>query len=160
MIALSPSIDALIRSEGERAYPYECCGLVLGESAGPDGETRRITRAVSLDNTREGEARRRRFVIEPADFLRAEREALAAGLEVLGIYHSHPDHPAVPSDYDLSHALPFYSYIIVSVGEGRADELTSWRLADDRGRFAPEPVELTVPEGGQDPPVAGPPGEH
>jgi proteasome lid subunit RPN8/RPN11 len=140
MIELSDSIDALIRAEAERAYPYECCGLVLGERGCPDGEPRRISGAVALDNAREGEARRRRFVIGPEDFLRAEREALASGLEVLGIYHSHPDHPSEPSGYDLSHALPFYSYLIVSVGGGRAGELTSWRLEADRASFAPERV--------------------
>ncbi|MDR1081117.1 MAG: M67 family metallopeptidase [Deltaproteobacteria bacterium] len=146
MIELSASVDALIRREAEMAYPYECCGLVLGELAGPDGGLRRISGAVALDNTREGEARRRRFVIEPADFLRAEREALASGLEVLGIYHSHPDHPAVPSGYDLSRALPFYSYLIVSVGEGVSGDLTSWRLEDDRGSFAPERIARPEPE--------------
>jgi proteasome lid subunit RPN8/RPN11 len=143
LISLPGVIEAGVRAEGERAYPYECCGLVLGTLEGPEGNARLAARLAPVDNSREGEARRRRFVIGPLDFLRAEREAAAAGLEVIGVYHSHPDHPAVPSDYDLSHALPFYSYLIVSVARGRSGDITSWRLSADRGAFTPEPMELT-----------------
>ncbi|MDR1039064.1 MAG: M67 family metallopeptidase [Deltaproteobacteria bacterium] len=145
MIRLTRDIEDAVRTEGEMAYPHECCGLILGSQDDPDGTSRRAFRALPIDNSREGEARRRRFEIRPGDFVRAEREALAAGVEVIGIYHSHPDHPAVPSDYDLSHALPFYSYLIVSVEQGKAGEITSWRLAADRGTFVPESVETGGP---------------
>ncbi|MDR2612202.1 MAG: M67 family metallopeptidase [Deltaproteobacteria bacterium] len=146
MIILPADMDALIRSEGERAYPYECCGLILGPLPGPSGggpgDVRRAARLVPLENAREGEKRRRRFHIDPLDFLRAEREAVSAGLEILGVYHSHPDHPARPSDHDLRQALPFYSYVIVAVEKGRARELTSWRLSADRATFGEEGVEI------------------
>jgi proteasome lid subunit RPN8/RPN11 len=91
-----------------------------------------------INNTRQGEDKRRRFVITAQDFMLGEREAISQGLEVLGIYHSHPDHPAYPSQYDLDHALPFYSYLIVAVEQGRACELNSYRLKDDRSSFTQE----------------------
>jgi proteasome lid subunit RPN8/RPN11 len=170
VISLPADIEAGVRAEGERSYPYECCGLILGTLGGPEGLSgargqagpapqapsvpaaappdpesapRLAARLVPASNSREGEARRRRFSIEPRDFLHAEREALASGLEVLGVYHSHPDHPAAPSEHDLSQALPFYSYVIVSVRGGKSRELTSWRLSPDRGSFAEEEVGLS-----------------
>ncbi|MDR1314458.1 MAG: M67 family metallopeptidase [Deltaproteobacteria bacterium] len=142
MISLFRDAEALVRSEAEAAYPYECCGLVMGVLDGQDGDLRKGSALVVVANAREGDARRRRFSIGPEDFLRAEREAARLGLDVIGVYHSHPDHPAVPSEYDLSHALPFYSYVIVSVEGGRAGDMTSWRLAPDRSSFAPEPLEV------------------
>jgi proteasome lid subunit RPN8/RPN11 len=135
MIILSKELARTVLDEGGRLYPYECCGLVLGEDK---GGLRLAKAALIVNNSREGEDKRRRFVIEPEDFLKAEREAAGLGLEVVGIYHSHPDHPAVPSQYDLDHALPFYSYLIVSVEKGSPVDLASWLLKDDRSAFARE----------------------
>jgi proteasome lid subunit RPN8/RPN11 len=142
VISLSRKLADAVMREGEAAYPYECCGLVLGRLDANDG--REATSLLVVNNSREGEDKRRRFVIEPLDFLKAEREAAKKGLEVLGIYHSHPDHPALPSQYDLDHALPFYSYLIVSVAEGAAGDLFSYRLKDDRSELASERLELTA----------------
>ncbi|MDR2850923.1 MAG: M67 family metallopeptidase, partial [Desulfovibrio sp.] len=111
-----------IRLEGEKAYPGECCGFLLGvfEATGP----RHIVDILPMCNARETEAQHNRFLIAPVDFMRAERHARAAGLEIVGFYHSHPDHPALPSDYDREQALPFYCYIIVSVNKAKAEGLT------------------------------------
>jgi proteasome lid subunit RPN8/RPN11 len=135
LLKLAADLRELILAEGAKSYPYECCGLILGEDKGPD----RLGRsALIVNNSREGEDRRRRFVIEPEDFLKAEMEAQRRGEDVIGVYHSHPDHPAAPSQYDLDHALPYYSYVIVSVSRGVPGELTSWTLKADRSGFLSE----------------------
>jgi proteasome lid subunit RPN8/RPN11 len=138
MILLSEEARRVIRSEGERAYPNECCGFLIGKSDGAGART--VAEARPARNSREKEERYHRFVIEAEDFMRAEAYAGERGLDVLGFYHSHPDHPAEPSDYDRENALPFYSYIIVSVEGGAAANLTSWELSADRGGFANERV--------------------
>jgi proteasome lid subunit RPN8/RPN11 len=88
------------------------------------------------------ETERNRFLIHPLEQLRVEKDARARGLDVLGYYHSHPDHPARPSNYDREHAWPWYSYVIISVERGSPRDLTSWVLAEDRSAFAPEHVEM------------------
>ncbi|MDR1165303.1 MAG: M67 family metallopeptidase [Deltaproteobacteria bacterium] len=137
MIILPLRVESDIRGEARRAYPWECCGLIVGTSS---AGVRRAARIVPLNNAREGEERRRRFAIDPLDFARAEREAAREGLEVWGIYHSHPDHPAAPSARDLERALPFYSYVIVAARDGEDRELNSFLLASDRSRMEPEEV--------------------
>ena len=92
-------------------------------------------------NAIQEEGPRRRFLVRPSDYREAEKRASDAGGELLGFYHSHPDHPARPSQYDLDHAWPFFSYVIVSVREGVSEDMTSWRLREDRSAFDPE--ELT-----------------
>jgi proteasome lid subunit RPN8/RPN11 len=99
---------------------------------------RAVEEIFAVRNAREADARGRRFRMEPEDFLRAERGARKQGRDIVGFYHSHPDHQALPSAYDLDHALPFYSYIIVAVELGKAAELTSWELARDRSGFLQE----------------------
>jgi proteasome lid subunit RPN8/RPN11 len=131
-IALTPVVNDAIRRHGAAAYPHECCGALIGR----DG---RVTEAFALPNTTE-EGPRRRFLVRPADYRDAEQRASALGAELLGFYHSHPDHPAQPSQYDLDHAWPFFSYVIVSVRQGEAGDLTSWRLRDDRSAFDEETV--------------------
>jgi proteasome lid subunit RPN8/RPN11 len=123
-----------------RAYPEEGCGVLLGRDG---GEARVIERVLPFQNTR-SEERERRYLIAPEQLLSAEREAREAGLDVVGFFHSHPDHPAVPSAFDLEHAWPYYSYLIVSVERGKVADATSWRLAADRSGFEPEPIE-TMP---------------
>ena len=139
MIALHAEAEQRIRLEGERAFPNECCGFVLGL---PEGGEKRADVVVAVENGREAGERYHRFVISPEDFMRAEREARRQKRDILGIYHSHPDHPAKPSDYDREQALPCYSYLIVSVRGGRAEELTSWELADNRDQFLKEDIRI------------------
>ena len=134
-ISLTSAVDAAIRAHGRETFPHECCGAMLGK----DGV---VTEAFRLPNTTE-EGPRRRFLVRPDDYRNAEKRARETGLELLGFYHSHPDHPARPSQYDLDHAWPFFSYVIVSVMTGEDQLLTSWRLKDDRSAFDEEAVAIT-----------------
>lgn len=127
---------AAIARHGERAYPEECCGFLIGEI---DGDVKRVRELLPVANTREDSARQRRYLIPPEAVLAAERRADQAGLDVLGVYHSHPDHPATPSEFDREHALPWWSYVIVAVRHGVAREAQVWRLTET-GRFAIEPT--------------------
>lgn len=120
-----------------RAYPEEGCGALLGRD---EGERRLIERVAPFENRRE-DSRHNRYLIAPEQLLVVERDARAAGLDVLGFYHSHPDHPAMPSAFDLEHAWPYYSYLIVSVVNGRPADARAWRLVADRSRFEPEKLE-------------------
>ena len=129
-ITLTAGVDAAIRAHGRDTFPHECCGAMLGK----DGVVRE---AYALPNTTE-EGPRRRFLVRPDDYRNAEKRASEAGLDLLGFYHSHPDHPARPSQYDLDHAWPFFSYIIVSVRAGAPEDMTSWRLREDRSTFDQE----------------------
>ena len=136
-LRLGPAIAPQIHADLERVYPEEGCGVLLGRE---DGASRDVVKAVTFANQRE-DSRHNRYLISPEQFLAADRAARAEGLDVLGFYHSHPDHPARPSEFDREHAWPWYSYVIVSVAAGRAQVTTSWRLAEDRSRFEPEPLE-------------------
>ncbi|MDR3192910.1 MAG: M67 family metallopeptidase [Treponema sp.] len=137
MISLQAEVERQIRREGERAWPKECCGFLLGVF---EGGEKRADCILAVENGREAEEQYHRFVIAPEDFMEAEKEARLKKRDILGIYHSHPDHPARPSDYDREQALPFYSYIIVAVRGGRAAELTSWELTGNRDQFLEESV--------------------
>ncbi|MDR0759496.1 MAG: M67 family metallopeptidase [Treponema sp.] len=143
MIALTAQAEQGIREAGERAWPNECCGFVLGRL---EGGEKRADLILAVENAWEAGERYHRFVITPEDFMKAEREARLKSREILGIYHSHPDHPAAPSEYDREQALPFYSYLILSVRGGtaraRAAELTSWELTDNRDQFLEEKITL------------------
>jgi proteasome lid subunit RPN8/RPN11 len=139
MTRLSAGAAERIRAEGERLYPDECCGLLLGREDA-DG-TRVISEALPVTNAREAGERHHRFVIEADDFLRGELAARERGLGVVGIYHSHPDHPALPSEYDREHALPYYSYIIVAIENGRSAAMNSFVLDADRSGFSREVIE-------------------
>jgi proteasome lid subunit RPN8/RPN11 len=127
-----------IREHGVRDYPYECCGLLLGRF-GDDGKT--VHETYPISNAREETAKRNRFLITPEELMKGERYARSRDLEVVGFYHSHPDSPAVPSKYDLDHAWPTYSYIIVSTSEGQSGDLFSWEQEQDRSRFNEEKIE-------------------
>jgi proteasome lid subunit RPN8/RPN11 len=131
-LTLNAAVVASIRDHGRDTYPNECCGALLGR----DGV---VAETFALPNTTE-EGPRRRFLVRPSDYRAAEARATAGGHELLGFYHSHPDHPARPSQYDLDHAWPSFSYIIISVGDGEPGALTSWRLREDRSQFDPEDV--------------------
>ncbi len=131
-LELSEPIREAIRRHGQAAYPHECCGALIGRGA-------RVTEAVTLPNTTD-EGPRRRFLVSPADYRLAERLAAESDRELVGFYHSHPDHPARPSQHDLAHAWPFFAYVILSVRRGEPAELTAWRLRDDRSTFDAVPV--------------------
>src|SRR5919198_5222025 len=126
-LTITSAVDESIRRHGQETYPHECCGALVGR----DG---RVTDIVPLPNTTE-EGPRRRFLVRPSDYREAERKAAELGGELLGFYHSHPDHPAKPSQYDLDHAWPTFAYIIVSVMSGASDQMTVWHLKDDRSSF-------------------------
>jgi adenylyltransferase/sulfurtransferase len=126
-LTLQPAVVDAVNKHGAEAYPDECCGALIGRD-GLAYET------FALPNTTE-EGPRRRFLVRPQDYRDAERRAGELGAELLGFYHSHPDHPARPSQYDLDHAWPFFSYVIVSVREGVPGDMTSWRLREDRSAF-------------------------
>lgn len=126
-LTITSGVDAAIRIHGQETYPHECCGALVGR----DGF---VTAVVALPNTTD-EGPRRRFMVRPSDYQLAERRAAELGGELLGFYHSHPDHPARPSQYDLDHAWPTFAYIIVAVADGSATDMTVWYLLEDRSRF-------------------------
>jgi proteasome lid subunit RPN8/RPN11 len=138
MIQLDEGHRHEIAQHGERDYPYECCGLLLGSFE--NGGVKSIGEIYPISNAREEAAKRNRFLIRPEELLRGERYAEAKGLQVVGFYHSHPDHPAVPSQYDLEHAWPIYSYVVVAIKVGAAGDLRSWEMEPDRSRFSEEAV--------------------
>ncbi|HMD39439.1 MAG TPA: M67 family metallopeptidase [Candidatus Acidoferrum sp.] len=148
-IWISAELAQKIREHGVETYPYECCGALLGRDHGflaidPHVDVRKVPREIlslfPLVNRRD-DSPRNRFSVTAEDVLEAEKSARAQGFEVIGWYHSHPDHPARPSDYDRDHAWPWYSYIIVSVHSGVPKDMTSWRLKDDRSGFMEEKIE-------------------
>ena len=138
MITLEERHITEIRQHGERDYPFECCGLMLGRF---EKEGRKIViETYSISNARAEEAKRNRFLIRPEELMRGEKYAREQGLDVVGFYHSHPDDVAVPSQYDLEHAWPTYSYVVVAVDKGRAIDLRSWEMESDRSQFNEEQI--------------------
>lgn len=129
-VIVAGGIADAIRAHGEETYPHECCGALVGHV----GEVTSVEALVPLPNTTE-EGPRRRFLVRPSDYRLAEARAKELAGELVGFYHSHPDHPARPSQYDLDHAWPTFAYVIVSVQGGVAREMTVWFLADDRSAF-------------------------
>jgi proteasome lid subunit RPN8/RPN11 len=126
-----------IHAHGESAYPEEGAGLLLGEI---ENGTKRVTKILNLTNIREESARHNRYLLGPEDYAKGEEEADRLGLEVLGVFHSHPDHPNVPSEFDREWAWPWFSYLITSVQSQIAMESRSWRLTEDRSGFKEERV--------------------
>ncbi|HUJ73174.1 MAG TPA: M67 family metallopeptidase [Verrucomicrobiae bacterium] len=118
----------------EAGYPNDACGVMLGK----DGV---ITEIIRADNQRTDSARNR-YLIDPLVYMKIEHDADKRALQVLGIYHSHPEVPAHPSQFDLDNAWPNFSYLIVSVAKRKAVESNSWRLRNDRSGFDREPVEI------------------
>ena len=136
MLLLAKQLEQEIRDHSARDYPHECCGAMLGIDTGAGRQVRSLFPLVN----RRDDSPRNRFSITPEDFRAAERAAAERGLDLIGWYHSHPDHPARPSEFDREHAWPWYSYVIVSVAAGAPQDLTSWLLQDDRSRFEQEEV--------------------
>ena len=136
-LRLPESLADEIRRHGEAAYPAECCGALIGRVEADGKEVVRLAAAV---NRRTDDPHR--YLIAPDDLRRLQGEVRAAGLEIVGYYHSHPDHPAAPSAFDADHAWPWYSYVIVRIDRGRGAELASWVLCDDRPQMLPESLDV------------------
>lgn len=135
-IQISTDVLDGINKHVEEAYPEEGAGFLVGV----EGEVKQI---LPLPNAREDAARHNRFLITPEDYLKAELKAEGLGLSLIGVFHSHPDCPNVPSEYDREWAQPFFCYIITRVDEGKAIESRSWRLLEDRSRFEEEEIQIS-----------------
>jgi len=135
-IKVSSEHLAQIRKHGETTYPHECCGFLLGAR---EGETNILAEVYPAENERQ-ESRETRYLITPEQSKRADDYARSRGLGVIGYYHSHPDHPAAPSGYDLDHSCwPGESYIIVAVEQGKSAALNSF-TKPDYTRFVQEEI--------------------
>ena len=137
LLKIREELAAQIRAHGVQTYPYECCGAILGRDG--DG-SREVLALLPLANRRD-DSPRNRFEVTSEDVRLAEKTAGEKRLELIGWYHSHPDAPARPSEYDREHAWPWYSYIIVSVQKREPKDTTSWRLRDDRESYDSEVIE-------------------
>jgi len=136
-IRIPPEFLAQIRQSGEASYPEEAAGFLLGR----DGDDKIVMGILPLRNAREEASRRRRYLISPAEYQAAESTADRLGLNLIGVFHSHPDHPSEPSEYDREWAQPTFSYVITSVRSGEAVESRSWLLAEDRMKFIEETIQ-------------------
>lgn len=135
IIMTSPAIE-IMKNEGISAFPDECCGFFYGIE---EGNSRHITTVIPVNNSKEGD-RRRRFEISPLDYIKAENYALQNKLQLLGVYHTHPLHPAIPSHHDLVQAMPYFSYVILSIEENKVADIRSWRLDEGKGVFEEEQI--------------------
>ena len=139
MLYIDKKIENILIADAESTFPDECCGFLFGKEV---GEERYITAALFVDNAKEGD-KRRRFAIAPKDYIAAEKFADENDLTLLGIYHSHPNHPAIPSEHDRVAAQPFFSYLILSVYDRKFQQQRSW-LLNDENQFEEEPVEIGI----------------
>ncbi|MFH2104267.1 MAG: M67 family metallopeptidase [Chloroflexota bacterium] len=139
-LQIQPMAMQAIRAHGRQAYPEEGAGFLLGM----DGEIRTVAAILPIANSREDTARHNRYLISAEDYLRGEVEADRLGLTLLGIFHSHPDHPNRPSEYDREWAQPFFSYLITSVMAGQPAGSRSWRLREDRSDFVEEQIQTLL----------------
>ena len=135
MLVLKDELIAQINAHVEEAYPEEGAGFLIGD----DDEVKEI---LALPNARENAARHNRFLITPEEYLKAELKAEGLGLSLIGVFHSHPDCPNVPSEYDREWAQPYFSYIITRVDNGRAVSHRAWRLMEDRSKYDEEEIRI------------------
>ena len=138
MIRISEQLARQIEQHGVKTYPEECCGMMLGTY---EHGVQIIESVMEIDNHQD-ENRKRRFLITSQQYLLAERIAKRRKLDLLGFYHSHPDHPAIPSAFDTEHAFPWFTYIIVSIVHGEAKSITAWQLKENRSRFEEKPFSV------------------
>ena len=143
-LAILPSEIAKIDAHGRRAYPQECCGVMFGKQI-PGWKL--VVEVRPLENANR-DSPRTRFLVAPEDFMASEQYAREQKLLMIGFYHSHPDHPARPSQFDLQHAWPWFSYVIVSVQQGTAGDITCWELAEDRFEFRQEELAMAISQSG------------
>ena len=127
MIKFSLAAQTTMLTDAGNGFPDEVCGFLYGKEN--EEGTRHISEAKEVINAKEGD-KRRRFEISPKDYMQAEKYAIEKAVDLLGVYHSHPNHPAIPSEHDRVAAQPYFSYVIVSVRDGRIDHTRSWRLND------------------------------
>lgn len=139
MVFIEPDTWQKMLEDARQTFPDECCGFLFGTE---DGDSRILKDILVINNAKEGD-KRRRFEITAKDYLRAERYALEKDLSLLSVYHSHPSHPAIPSEHDRVAALPYFSYVIVSIYGPDNINVLSWRLNDER-QFEAEPVSTTT----------------
>jgi proteasome lid subunit RPN8/RPN11 len=136
MLVVPSRLMEEINAHVEKAYPEEGAGFLIGDK----GQVREV---IALSNAREDEARLNRFLFTPEDYLKAELQADSLGLSLIGVFHSHPDCPNVPSEYDREWAQPFFSYIITRVDQGKAVNNRSWKLLEDRSKYEEEEIEIS-----------------
>ena len=139
MIRIDKNLIKQIERHAERDYPHECGGMLIGRFDADSNKT--VVETFPLENAREEEVRHNRILILPEDVMRAERTARKKSFDVVGYYHSHPEGKAVPSQYDLDHALPVWSYVIASVLGGKAVDVRSWVMENDRSKFNEEQID-------------------
>ncbi len=132
MIYLTKEHIKQIERHGEQTYPNECGGMIIGRF---EADKKTALELLPMENAMAESEKYNRVLITPRDVLRAERYARSQKLDVIGYYHSHPDHPAIPSQFDLDHALPVWTYIIVSVENGKAVDVRAWEMENDRSKF-------------------------
>ena len=135
MLTISKELTARMEAHMEKAYPGEGAGFLLGV----DGK---VNDVLVMENAREAEARHNRFLLTPEDYLKAEMKAMELGVDLIGVFHSHPDCPNIPSEYDREWAQPFFSYIISRVDKGRTVSHRSWRLMEDRTKYEEEEIKI------------------
>jgi proteasome lid subunit RPN8/RPN11 len=142
MLTLPPSVLRSIHAHGEAAYPNEGVGLLLGRA---EGSAKIAAGTLALPNTWPAEEQHHRYQVGGDAMLAAELEAARRGLDIVGFFHSHPDHPAEPSRFDHEWATwPWYSYVITTIAAGRATITRAWQLREDRGAFDEEPITISA----------------
>lgn len=129
-VTIPTSEMSIITNHAKTTYPEECCGFLLGV----DGQIRKIQRVCATQNMNQ-ESREKRYNIHPKELIRADEEARKSNMNLIGIYHSHPDAPAQPSKFDLDHAWPWYTYLVLSVQRGEPKDVAAWLLSEDRSSF-------------------------
>ncbi|MEK9728195.1 MAG: M67 family metallopeptidase [Candidatus Margulisiibacteriota bacterium] len=140
MLILSKTLLTKIHKHAEAEYPHECCGAIIGELTENEKKVMHIEPIQNNWEDTGDETKTRRFMISSEDYKAMEQKAKALKMDLLGFYHSHPDHPPNPSETDLKFAWPFFSYPILSVMNGKADQLTSQSLDLSTDSFASEPI--------------------
>jgi proteasome lid subunit RPN8/RPN11 len=146
-IVLTSLLLSTIQEHGERCYPEEGAGVILGTT---ELESRTATDIIPIVNSSDSSERHHRYLIAPREMLTAEIKAEELNREVIGIFHSHPDHPAEPSEVDKQWALPWYSYIITAVEDGEGKVSRAWLFAEDRTRFHEEEITILETSGNKE----------
>jgi proteasome lid subunit RPN8/RPN11 len=135
-LIINPDANKIMQQHATEIFPDECCGFLYGSE---DNEVRTVVLAEPVVNTKEGD-KKRRFEISPLDYIKAEQQALKINLILLGVYHSHPQHPAIASEHDLKQAMPYFSYIILSVLDREINDIKSWILNEENTEFIEEEI--------------------
>jgi proteasome lid subunit RPN8/RPN11 len=142
MVYLTEEHIREIEAHGERTFPHECGGMLIGRFENTGQKS--VVELLPMENAMDAAEQHNRVLILPKDVLKAERYARSNKLDVIGYYHSHPDHPAIPSQFDLDHALRVWTYIIVSVESGKAVDIRAWEMENDRSKFNREELKREI----------------